>query len=188
MGFVQAILYGFFVATWIYSLRWLIFEDKRWKLRSRANVNWLILTVTVLIFVLSTVDLGLTLRTTFALIRDDEFVSNQFEAASVCAECLLWERLSQSWAGHRRIHNHIDNRCRFGTPIPFMIQRHNDNGSAPDRYSVVGSFTQSLGVEFSYLPYYGWRLLPVSYFSSTACSWTWTARAYYLFSPPGRGV
>ena len=61
--FTQATLYGLYVATLIDCLRWLIFTDDGWKQRDR--VNKLMLITTVVIFLLSTVNLAIVLPNQF---------------------------------------------------------------------------------------------------------------------------
>ncbi|PFH50980.1 hypothetical protein AMATHDRAFT_40507 [Amanita thiersii Skay4041] len=60
--FVQAILYGLYISTLIYCLRWLLFTDEGWKLRKRPQS--VMLGVTVVLFILSTSDLVLSLYNT----------------------------------------------------------------------------------------------------------------------------
>ena len=57
--FTQATLYGLYVATLIHCLRWLIYTDDGWK--QRDGVNKLMLITTVVIFLLSTVNLAISL-------------------------------------------------------------------------------------------------------------------------------
>ena len=57
--FTQATLYGLYVATLIHCLRWLIYTDDGWKQRDR--VNKLMLITAVVIFLLSTVNLAMSL-------------------------------------------------------------------------------------------------------------------------------
>ena len=61
--FTQATLYGLYVATLIHSLRWLIYADDGWK--QRDGVNKLMLIATVVIFLLSTVNLAMFLPLQF---------------------------------------------------------------------------------------------------------------------------
>ena len=57
--FIQAALYGLYVATLIHCLRWLVYTDDGWK--QRDGVNKLMLITTILIFLVSTVNLFLRL-------------------------------------------------------------------------------------------------------------------------------
>ena len=61
--FTQATLYGHYVTTLIHCLRWLIYSDDGWKQRDR--VNKLMLIATVVIFLLSTVNLAIFLPLQF---------------------------------------------------------------------------------------------------------------------------
>ena len=58
--FVQAIMYGMYATTFVHCLRWLLFDDEGWKLRQR--INWSLLVASILLFLLSTTDLALTLK------------------------------------------------------------------------------------------------------------------------------
>jgi hypothetical protein len=61
--FTQAALYGLYVATLIHCLRWLLYTDDGWK--QRDGVNRIMLTAAILIFLLSTINLGLLLGLQF---------------------------------------------------------------------------------------------------------------------------
>ncbi|KAM6499094.1 hypothetical protein JOM56_004602 [Amanita muscaria] len=58
--FVQAILYGLYLASLVHCLRWLIFNDQGWT--PRRHINWFMLSTTIIIFSLLTIDFGLELR------------------------------------------------------------------------------------------------------------------------------
>jgi hypothetical protein len=58
--FTQAVLYGLYIATLVHCLRWLIYTDDGWNQRDR--INKLMLIATILIFMLSTMNLGITFR------------------------------------------------------------------------------------------------------------------------------
>ena len=49
---IHALLYGLYIATLSHCLRWLLYDDEGWSPRKR--VSWAMLTVTVVIFLLST--------------------------------------------------------------------------------------------------------------------------------------
>ena len=66
--FTQAVLYGFYVATLILCLRWLVYTDGGWKQRDR--VNKLMLITTILLFICLTVDLVLSLPDQLYLMGD----------------------------------------------------------------------------------------------------------------------
>lgn len=59
---VQAILYGLYLATFGHSVRWLLYDDDGWKLRRPEKINSLMFSLTIAIFVFSTLDLGFSLR------------------------------------------------------------------------------------------------------------------------------
>ncbi|KIL66578.1 hypothetical protein M378DRAFT_369503 [Amanita muscaria Koide BX008] len=63
---VQAILYGLYLATFGHSVRWLLYDDDGWKLRRPEKINSLMLSLTMTIFIFSTLDLGISLRMAFS--------------------------------------------------------------------------------------------------------------------------
>jgi hypothetical protein len=60
--FVSTLFYGLYLATLFHCVRWLIFTDDGWRLRKR--INWTMLTITLVLFVLSTLSRALVLQTT----------------------------------------------------------------------------------------------------------------------------
>ena len=60
---VQAILYGTYLPTFVYCLRWLVYDDNGWYMRER--IHWPMLTASIAIFLLSTTHLGLLFWSTF---------------------------------------------------------------------------------------------------------------------------
>jgi hypothetical protein len=67
--FTQAAFYGFYVATLIHCIRWLAYKNEGWKLRDRID-NKLMLITTLLIFLISTVNLVLMLPTQLVFLGD----------------------------------------------------------------------------------------------------------------------
>ncbi|KAM6504421.1 hypothetical protein JOM56_001364 [Amanita muscaria] len=59
---LRAILFGIYMSTFFYCLRWLVFMDEGWT--KRKDIKWGILTVTFVIFALSTADFGINLNGT----------------------------------------------------------------------------------------------------------------------------
>ncbi|KAM6504131.1 hypothetical protein JOM56_001074 [Amanita muscaria] len=59
---LRAILFGIYMSTFFYCLRWLVFMDEGWT--KRKDIKWGILTVTFVIFALSTADFGINLKGT----------------------------------------------------------------------------------------------------------------------------
>lgn len=59
--FVQAVLYGVYVATFLHCLRWLLFTKEGWRLQRK--VNWPMLVIPMNLFVLETIGLGLNFAT-----------------------------------------------------------------------------------------------------------------------------
>src|ERR1700760_927783 len=80
--FVQAALYGLYVATLIHCLRWLLYTDNGWKLRD--GVNKLMLITTILIFLLTTVNLSLQLRFQLSAVGSPNAWSVAEQVITVC--------------------------------------------------------------------------------------------------------
>ena len=59
---LQAILYGFYLETFVQCLRWLLCEDQGWKLRPRGKVNRAMLIIAVLILILASADTMVALK------------------------------------------------------------------------------------------------------------------------------
>lgn len=66
--FVQAVLYGIYISTLAFCLRWLLYADEGW--RRRKKTNWSILTITILVAVFSTTNLGISLQLTIVYVMD----------------------------------------------------------------------------------------------------------------------
>src|ERR1700759_655198 len=79
--FTQAVFYGLYVVTLIHCLRWLVYTDDGWEQWNR--INKLMLITTVLIFLLSTVNLVLLLPFQF-FVDDSNVWSVAEEVLSVC--------------------------------------------------------------------------------------------------------
>jgi hypothetical protein len=79
--FVQAIFYGVYLITLLHSLRWLLFEDERWKIRSAFNLPTLI--VTLFLLMTSTTDLFIAFRISSALLSGETVVSTKLEILDV---------------------------------------------------------------------------------------------------------
>ena len=60
--FTQAVLYGLYLPTFVYCLRWLIFSDEG--LDIRKTINWKMLAITIIFFAFMTVVIGIQFRQT----------------------------------------------------------------------------------------------------------------------------
>jgi len=58
----QAVLYGLYLATFAQCLRWLLYDDGGWVLRTSKNVNHVMLITAILIFAFTSVDTMVALR------------------------------------------------------------------------------------------------------------------------------
>ena len=61
VSIIQALLYGLYVVTLVHCLRWLLYSDEGWSYRE--DINWPMLTIAVVIFLLSTASLVVVLYT-----------------------------------------------------------------------------------------------------------------------------
>ncbi|KAM6492702.1 hypothetical protein JOM56_012426 [Amanita muscaria] len=97
---LQPFLYGLYFITFGHALRWLVFEEEGWSLRSREKVNWLLFTTTVIVFMFSTVDLILetSLQLTFTDYEGE--ITQQLIVSSVAVETsslLITDAVMRSW-------------------------------------------------------------------------------------------
>ncbi|TFK33653.1 hypothetical protein BDQ12DRAFT_727593 [Crucibulum laeve] len=87
--FVEAILYGLYLATLLHCLRWMLYENEGWKIKKRISIHWTMLTSTVLIFVCSFVNLILRLESTTQSIHPKPVTPStpkmNWEAITICA-------------------------------------------------------------------------------------------------------
>ena len=59
---VQATMYGLYVGTSVHCLRWLLFDDNDWNIREK--INWTMLTIGIVLFILMTINLWTALQLT----------------------------------------------------------------------------------------------------------------------------
>ncbi|PFH48037.1 hypothetical protein AMATHDRAFT_6164 [Amanita thiersii Skay4041] len=88
--FLEGILYGVYLTTFVISLRWFLYDDNKWK-RLR-DVNWPMLIVTLCMFVISSLDLALAGRRSFVGILHAEL--------GTPLPNLLWSGIVQSFLVH----------------------------------------------------------------------------------------
>ncbi|KAM6490733.1 hypothetical protein JOM56_014076 [Amanita muscaria] len=53
---LQVFLYGLYLVSLAHALRWLLYDEDGWTLKSREKVKWSLSAITVILFVLSTTD------------------------------------------------------------------------------------------------------------------------------------
>lgn len=78
---VHGVLYGTHDTILFYCLRSLVY-DENWKLK-KSHIDWPILTITLVNFLLSTSHLGIAYRVTFATVANEEAVVDQLMSVSV---------------------------------------------------------------------------------------------------------
>ena len=81
--FVQSVMFGSYVATLVHCLRWLLFDDEGWKMREK--INWGMLIITILVFLFSTANLGISLQMTIGFFLGSDLLAlNKMSIANVC--------------------------------------------------------------------------------------------------------
>ncbi|TFK33659.1 hypothetical protein BDQ12DRAFT_670086 [Crucibulum laeve] len=87
--FVEAILYGLYLATLLHCLRWMLYENEGWKIKRRISIQWTMLISTVAIFVFSFVNVILHLKSTIESINPKPVTPStpkvDWEAIVICA-------------------------------------------------------------------------------------------------------
>ncbi|KIL59304.1 hypothetical protein M378DRAFT_169473 [Amanita muscaria Koide BX008] len=71
---IQAVLYVLYLTSLAFALRWLLYKEEGWTLRSRREVNWILLTTAILLFAFST--WGIVILTLLLLSSIGKFESN----------------------------------------------------------------------------------------------------------------
>ncbi|KAM6501607.1 hypothetical protein JOM56_001584 [Amanita muscaria] len=82
----QALLYTLYLASLVYALRWLLYEEEGWTLKLQDKVNWGQLTITLVVFVFTTVDLLLDIAIQFLSLTDKETTRQQITITSISIE------------------------------------------------------------------------------------------------------
>jgi hypothetical protein len=103
--FVSALFYGLYLSTVFHCLRWLVFADEGWKMRRR--INWAMLSITIILWALSTISKALDLRTSMIVVENQTT-----PAVDSATTLLLMGVVSVSLSLYIRIRE-----CRlYGTP------------------------------------------------------------------------
>ena len=100
--FINAPLYGLYLTTLIYCLRWLVYTDDGWKLRDRINKPMLI--TSVLIFLYSTLDLAFMLQ--IELYSIGEGLSNIGNSTYFRAVDIIYVRKYHGWHLDQKSNQH----------------------------------------------------------------------------------
>jgi len=69
MTFVDALIYGVYFTSLLYCIRWVVFTDEGWKLRSKKDIKWVMLVATMFLFAFSITNEALVLWDTMVLFR-----------------------------------------------------------------------------------------------------------------------
>ena len=82
--FVQAVMFGSYLATLVHCLRWIVYDDEGWKVRKK--VNWGMLAITLFVFLSSTTNLGISLQMTLGFFSNGDVLTlNKLSIANVCS-------------------------------------------------------------------------------------------------------
>ena len=86
---VQAILHGIYIVTLLHCLQWLVYDEAR---GLRKEIKWPILIVSMVIFLLSTIDLGIRFWAVLgpAMTGNGTLLSDINGVASVCLVGSTW--------------------------------------------------------------------------------------------------
>ncbi|KAM6499028.1 hypothetical protein JOM56_004536 [Amanita muscaria] len=84
---LQAFLYALYLVSLVHALRWLLYEEEGWTLKSRDQVNWLLLAITILVFAFATADVvfEVLLQLTSSTSMDSQ-ATHLFTVSSVVVE------------------------------------------------------------------------------------------------------
>ena len=82
--FVQVVLHGLYLGSFVHCLRWLIYDDEGWRLR--VNINRSMLAITLLLFLLYAAEFGTSICTVLAFVSGDDLVVDALNPAAVCAK------------------------------------------------------------------------------------------------------
>ncbi|KAM6499105.1 hypothetical protein JOM56_004613 [Amanita muscaria] len=90
---IQAVLYVLYLTSLAFALRWLLYKEEGWILRSRREVNWFLLTTAILLFAFSTGDIvisALLLLPSIGFESNNEVIGKQFLIAGTTFEVLTF--------------------------------------------------------------------------------------------------
>ena len=85
--FVQAVLYGLYVASFVHCFRWLLIPDDGWKLRRRNKWSMPVV-VSIFIFMAQTTDIAISAVITIAAISGRAAVFNKLGIVNVRASAV----------------------------------------------------------------------------------------------------
>uniref|UniRef100_A0A8H7XMG4 Uncharacterized protein n=1 Tax=Psilocybe cubensis TaxID=181762 RepID=A0A8H7XMG4_PSICU len=86
--FVIALVYGLYLSTLFHCLRWLIFTDEGWRVRSR--ISWTLVTITIAICTFSTISKVLQLISAVKVVDDANKTSASTSQEYTGSTKLLW--------------------------------------------------------------------------------------------------
>ncbi|KAF9004290.1 hypothetical protein BDQ17DRAFT_1424729 [Cyathus striatus] len=124
--FLSCILFGLYLATFLHALRWLLYADSGWKLRSRKATNWIMVLATTALFGCALVNLSIALHGLETTLKGLEKVTSHTVARGVSrpftrptvvavitcttanvsvliADCIMIHRCFAVWGGSRRL-------------------------------------------------------------------------------------
>ncbi|KIL59659.1 hypothetical protein M378DRAFT_169056 [Amanita muscaria Koide BX008] len=85
--FMQALFYGLYLSTFVNCLRWLLLENEGWKFRPYKQMTWPFITITFLIFAITTADIVVSLRLACArLLVGEEMIASYLSFICITIE------------------------------------------------------------------------------------------------------
>lgn len=86
MTFIQSILYGLYIATFVECLRWLMFENEGWKLRRCKQMRWSFIIIAIIVFAISTADVLIGLWLTRTRLAGQQSISARLSFLTVAID------------------------------------------------------------------------------------------------------
>jgi hypothetical protein len=80
---LQAFFYVLYLISLVCALRWLLYKEDGWILRSRREVNWFMLTIAILLFAFSTGELAISALAFTTFNSHNEMIGEQLLIATV---------------------------------------------------------------------------------------------------------
>jgi hypothetical protein len=87
--FVQAIMFGSYMASLVHCLRWLVYDDEGWTMRKK--INWGMLIITIVVFLFTAANLGISLQMTLGFFSNEDLLTlNKLSISNVCSPKHGW--------------------------------------------------------------------------------------------------
>ncbi|KIL57861.1 hypothetical protein M378DRAFT_171246 [Amanita muscaria Koide BX008] len=107
---LQAFLYTLYLVSLAHVLRRLLYEEEGWILRSRDKIRWGLLTITLVVFIFTTMDLAFEIAILLTF-TDNKELNNQIIIASFSrlqSNAQPWLSQTLSWYDKAKNSNSLD--------------------------------------------------------------------------------